>query len=110
VLGRTPRAMQEALDALLAIGGGMVVVPADGATPLTLPLPLAGLLSDEPIDAVAELFDALEDALRGAGVGVKHPVLLLTLLPLTVSPDWKLSDKGVVDVAGRRVLSTLIEA
>jgi len=39
---------------------------------------------------------------------VKHPVLLLTLLPLTVSPDWKLSDKGVVDVAGRRVLPSLV--
>jgi len=110
VLGRTPRAMQEALNALLALGGGMVVVPGDGATPVTLPLPLAGLLSDEPIDAVAGLFDALEQALRDAGVGVKHPVLLLTLLPLTVSPDWKLSDKGVVDVAQRRVLPTLIDA
>ena len=110
VLGRTPRAMEEALAALLAAGGGMVVVPDEGATPLTLPLPLAGLLSDEPLDTVAEAFDALETALRDAGVSVKHPVLLLTLLPLTVSPAWKLSDKGVVDVAQRRVLPTLIDA
>ena len=108
VLGRTPRAMAEALEALLADGGGMVVVPDDGAEALRLPLPLAGLLSDEPIEGVAEGFDALEQALRDAGVGVKHPVLLLTLLPLTVSPAWKLSDKGVVDVARRRVLPTLV--
>jgi len=39
---------------------------------------------------------------------VKHPVLLLTLLPLTVSPDWKISDKGIVDVERRRVLPPLV--
>jgi adenine deaminase len=59
---------------------------------------------------VSERFDAIERALRAAGVSVRNPVLLLTLLPLTVSPDWKLSDKGVVDVARRRVLPTLIGA
>lgn len=110
VLGRTPRAMAEALEALLADGGGMVFVPDDGAEALRLPLPLAGLLSDEPIERVADAFDALERSLREAGSTVRFPVLLLTLLPLTVSPDWKLSDKGVVDVAGRRVLPTLIDA
>jgi len=110
VLGATPTAMAAALSTLLAQGGGMVVVPDDGAEPLQLPLPLAGLLSDEPIERVADGFDALERALREGGVSVRHPILLLTLLPLTVSPDWKLSDKGVVDVSGRRVLPTLITA
>jgi adenine deaminase len=109
VLGRTPDAMAAALRAVLADGGGMAFAPGDGAAPATLPLPLAGLLSDEPIEAVAERFDALERALRAAGVHVLHPVLLLTLLPLTVSPDWKISDKGVVDVEGRRVVATLID-
>jgi adenine deaminase len=109
VLGRTPDAMAEALRAVLDDGGGMAFAPGDGPT-LRLPLPLAGLLSDDPIGAVAERFDALERALRAAGVGVLHPVLLLTLLPLTVSPDWKLSDRGVVDVAGRRVVPTLVGA
>jgi adenine deaminase len=109
VLGRTPDAMAAALRAVLADGGGMAFAPGDGAAPVTLPLPLAGLLSDDPIGAVAERFDALERGLRAAGVRVKHPVLLLTLLPLTVSPDWKISDKGVVDVEGRRVVATLVD-
>ncbi|MFO8150613.1 MAG: adenine deaminase C-terminal domain-containing protein [Trueperaceae bacterium] len=110
VLGRSPADMAAALRAVLAAGGGMAFAPGDGGPLAALPLPLAGLLSDEPIDAVAADFDALERGLRDAGVGVKHPVLLLTLLPLTVSPDWKISDKGVVDVAGRRVLPTLVAA
>lgn len=108
VLGRAPHDMAEALRAVLDDGGGMAFAPGDAPT-LRLPLPLAGLLSDDPIEAVAERFDALERALRAAGVGVLHPVLLLTLLPLTVSPDWKLSDRGVVDVARRRVVPTLVE-
>ena len=88
----------------------MAFAPGEGRPVAALPLPLAGLLSDEPIDAVAAGFDALERGLRDAGVAVKHPVLLLTLLPLTVSPDWKISDKGIVDVERRRVLPPLIGA
>ncbi|MBA2668518.1 MAG: adenine deaminase [Trueperaceae bacterium] len=108
VLGRTPDAMRAALHAVLTIGGGMAFAP-DGATPpVSVPLPIAGLLSDDPIADVAEAFDRLESSLRDAGVGVRNPVLLLTLLPLTVSPDWKVSDKGIVDVARRRVLPTLV--
>ncbi len=110
VFGRTPQAMAEALAAMLAAGGGMAFAPDDGGEVLVLPLPLVGLLSDDPIEGIAERFDALERSLRAAGASVKHPVLLLTLLPLTVSPDWKISDKGIVDVARRRVLPPLVTA
>ena len=110
VLGRSPTDMAAALRAVLDAGGGMAYAPGEGRPVAALPLPLAGLLSDEPIDAVAAGFDALERGLRDAGVGVKHPVLLLTLLPLTVSPDWKISDKGIVDVERRRVLPPLVGA
>jgi adenine deaminase len=109
VLGRAPADMAVALRAVLEAGGGMAFAPGGVASTVTLPLPLAGLLSDRSIEEVAADFDALEAVLRDAGVGVLHPVLLLTLLPLTVSPDWKLSDKGVVDVARRRVWPTLID-
>ncbi|MBW6455700.1 MAG: amidohydrolase family protein, partial [Trueperaceae bacterium] len=110
VLGRSPADMAAALRAVLDAGGGMAFAPGDGRPVAALPLPLAGLLSDEPIDAVAAGFDALERGLRDAGVAVRHPVLLLTLLPLTVSPDWKISDKGIVDVERRRVLPPLVGA
>jgi adenine deaminase len=109
VLGRSPEAMRTALRAVLRAGGGMAFARAAGAVPSLVPLPIAGLLSDEPIEVVAAGFDRLEGALREAGVGVAHPVLLLTLLPLTVSPDWKISDRGIVDVARRTVLSPLRE-
>ncbi len=110
VLGREPAAMVRALRAVLGAGGGMAFSPNAETEPTLLPLPLAGLLSDAPIAEVAAGFDAIEQALRAAGVTVKHPVLLLTLLPLSVSPDFKVTDKGVVDVQGRRILAPLVEA
>lgn len=107
VVGREPEAMVIALTDVLAAGGGMAFAQADGESVL-LRLPLAGLLSDDHIDEVAATFGLIETRLRAAGMTARNPVLLLTLMPLTVSPDYKLSDKGVVDVQGRRVLAPVL--
>lgn len=108
VLGRSPAAMATALRAVLQSGGAMAFAANADAPAELLPLPLAGLLSDAPIAEIAAAFERLEAGLRGVGVDVKNPILLLTLLSLTVSPHWKLSDKGIVDVAQRRVLAPLL--
>ena len=110
VTGRQPATMATALTAVLEAGGGMAFAPdAPAAEPRgqvsLLRLPLAGLLSDEPVATVAADFDTIEASLRHAGMQARNPVLLLTLLPLSVSPDFKVSDKGIVDVQGRRVLT-----
>lgn len=110
VLGRDPDAMLTATRAVLRAGGGMAFAPAGDAEPLLLSLPLAGLLSDDPVAEVAQRFDAIERALVAAGMRHLNPLLLLTLLPLSVSPDYKLTDKGVVDVQARVVLPPLVEA
>lgn len=108
VVGKTPAAMRRALEGVLGVGGGMTFVPDDHSEPILLPLPVAGLLTDAPIDTVGAAFDRLETALRQAGVRAKNPVLLLTILPLTVSPEFKLSDKGLVDVENRQVVAAYL--
>lgn len=110
VLGKTPTVMRQALETVLAAGGGMAVVPNEDSDPILLTLPFAGLLSDEPIGVVGERFNELENHLRKMGVRVKNPVLLLTILPLTVSPEYKISDKGLVDVERRRIIDALVPA
>lgn len=110
VVGRDPDAMLAATRAVLTAGGGMAFVPSAEAEPVLLPLPLAGLLSDDPVPEVARRFDAIERALVEAGMRHVNPLLLLTLLPLSVSPDFKLTDKGVIDVQAREVLPPLVEA
>lgn len=114
LLGRDPEAMHAALSSVVAAGGGMAFAgssPGSEERPLTLlPLPLAGLLSDEPAAEVGATFAQLEQELRDAGVGVKAPILLLTLLSLSVSPDFKVTDKGIVDVQARRILAPQVVA
>ena len=103
---RDPVALGKSLAALAEAGGGMAFT--DGVETTLLPLPLAGLLSDEPVSVVGAQFRALEAAVRAAGMHVKAPILLLTLLPLSVSPDFKVTDKGIVDVQARRILAPAV--
>lgn len=106
VLGKTAKAMAEAANAVIKNGGGMAVY--DGEELNFLPLPLAGLLSDAAIAEVAEQFDRIEQKLCQLGMTHKNPVLLLTILPLTVSPNYKISDKGIVDVENRKLIDLLV--
>lgn len=108
VVGHSAQRLAQAANALLDLGGGMVFT--DGEQTLTLPLPIAGLISDAPTLEVAAAFDAIENALRARGVDHKNPVLFLTLLALTVSPEVKMSDLGLVDVEARRIISLFEES
>ena len=107
ILGRSPEAMRQAAKEILNIGGGMTLLE-DAGDALTLPLPLAGLLSDEPVGLVGETLEAIEAKLKALGVGVKNPILMLTLLPLSVSPAYKVTDKGIVDVEARQILAPVV--
>lgn len=108
LFGRSLDAMATSLARVAAEGGGMAFTTDSGTT--LLPLPIAGLLSDDPVSVVGAGFAALERALGEAGMDVKAPVLLLTLLPLSVSPDFKVTDKGIVDVQARRILAPEVTA
>jgi adenine deaminase len=105
VVGRDAAEMCAAANAVREMCGGVVVVRA-GAVLAQLPLPVLGLLSDAPLDHVVRAFESVENALRDLGMGHQRPFLMLSLLALTVSPRFKFSDKGVVDVEARRVLPT----
>ncbi|MGH2404201.1 MAG: adenine deaminase C-terminal domain-containing protein, partial [bacterium] len=81
---------------ILEMQGGLVAVA--GREVARLPLPIAGLMSDEPIGAVA---DALATLLRTAhrmGSGLDDPFMALSFLSLSVIPALKLTDRGLLDV------------
>ncbi len=63
-----------------------------------LPLPIAGLMSDRPIEEVRSDVDALLAAARELGATPREPFMTMSFLGLEVIPSLKLTDQGLVDV------------
>ena len=80
-----------------ANGGGLAVVE-DGCVVASLPLPLAGLLSDMTLEKVVKVLEELDAAAEKLGCRVDSPFSLLSFLALPVVPELKLTDMGLVDV------------
>lgn len=97
VVGASDADMAVAAKAVADAGGGQAVV-WDGEVKAVLPLPIAGLISDQPAEDVAAAQRALLDASRELGCPIEDPFMPLSFLPLTAIPKLKLSDRGLVDV------------
>ena len=92
---------------LAEIGGGIVVAEGGRVTG-ELPLPVAGLLSDRPLEEVAGTLTRLEERLGSMGVALPSPFMALSFLALSVIPDLKLTDRGLVDVGSFRLVPLTI--
>ncbi|MDP3065078.1 MAG: adenine deaminase C-terminal domain-containing protein, partial [Chloroflexota bacterium] len=80
------------------VQGGLAVA-VGGVAVASLPLPVAGLLSLEPLEAVAAKIEELERLAAGLGCTAPSPFSILSFLALPVIPEIKLTDRGLVDVA-----------
>jgi adenine deaminase len=97
VVGTSDASMAFAVRRLANVGGGIVAV--DGSEVVAeLPLPVAGLLSDAPLEDVVSRSRSLVAAARDLGCTVEAPFQLLAFLALSVIPSLKLTDRGLVDV------------
>jgi adenine deaminase len=97
VIGIDEADMARAVERLGEIEGGIVVVDG-GEIAAELPLPVAGLLADAPLDEVLEQSLACNDAARALGWSGATPFLTLSFLGLSVIPSLKITDRGLVDV------------
>src|SRR6185436_16299414 len=82
---------------LAEIGGGIVIAEG-GRVVEELPLPIAGLMSDRPLAEVHERLSSMEQRLRSMGVTMTSPFMTLSFLALSVIPELKITDRGLVDV------------
>jgi adenine deaminase len=97
VLGIDDEDMAMCVRRLAELGGGIVV--ADGGRVVDeLPLPVAGLMSDRPLQEVHRTLKGLEERLREMGVSGAAPFMTLSFLALSVIPELKITDRGLVDV------------
>jgi adenine deaminase len=97
VLGVDDQDMAACARRLAEIGGGVVI--ADGGRVVEeLPLPVAGLMSDRPLAEVHERLRSMDGRLKAMGVTVSSPFMTLSFLALSVIPELKITDRGLVDV------------
>ena len=97
VAGVDDNSMKTAIKEIIRMQGGMVVV--DGGKVLaSLPLPIAGLMSDKPINIVRQHYDELIRAVQELGSDAQDPFMTLSFMALSVIPSLKLTDLGLIDV------------
>ena len=102
-LGRHPEALARAVDRVLALGGGLVLV--DGARIVfELPLPIGGLMSPRPLAEAAARERELKDLLAARGHPFHDPLFSLFFLTADFLPAARLTARGVWDVKRSRVL------
>ncbi|RLB82522.1 MAG: adenine deaminase, partial [Deltaproteobacteria bacterium] len=90
--------MAAAVNEVIKMGGGLVV--ADGGSAVErLALPIAGLMTAEPLENVVRALDSLcKGARETLGCGLEDPFMPLSFLALPVIPELRVTDMGVVDV------------
>lgn len=97
VIGADDESMLTAAKRVADIGGGMVA--AKGSEILAeLPLPIAGLMVDEPIEDVRKRLDEVLEAAHSLGATLRDPFMATSFLALEVIPSLKLTDQGLIDV------------
>ncbi|MEK6644237.1 MAG: adenine deaminase [Planctomycetota bacterium] len=97
VVGMSDSDMALAAVHLVKLHGGLVVVQ-DGKVLADVPLPIAGLVSDQPAEVVADRLAHLADAAKKLGCTLEQPFMALSFLSLSVIGKLKLTNQGLIDV------------
>lgn len=108
VVGRNAVDMALAANELAACGGGVCCVDGGQVTAL-MPLPIAGLLSPLPVEALVPQLESVNVALRDLGITARQPVGPIISLALPVIPSYSVTDMGLVDVDRQVVMSIWVD-
>jgi len=97
-----------ALERVLALGGGMVAA-AGGVIRAEVPLPLGGIVSEQPMDVLAAEIVAFQRALHGLGCVRADPFLTMQVLTFTAIPALRIRERGLWDVRENRVVPLILD-
>lgn len=97
VVGCNDLDMESAVRKVIEMGGGQAAA-RDGGAFASLPLSIAGLMSELPIGEVADGVERLNEAAARLGCVLPDPFMTMSFMALPVIPELKLTDKGLVDV------------
>ena len=88
---------------IVRMQGGLAIV-RDGEVLSSLPLPVAGLMSDRTVEEVSEGIKQLSEAATTIGSTLEEPFMTMAFLSLPVIPKLKITDRGLVDVDRFRII------
>jgi len=97
IVGTNDQDMLKAVVAINKMGGGLAVVTGEKVL-ASLPLPIAGLMTDAPVSQVKHQLEVLLQAAKSLGCKLPDPFMTLSFISLPVIPELKITDKGLVDV------------
>lgn len=109
VAGHNPDDMLRCVQELQRCGGGFCLVEA-GEVKALLELPVAGLMSPDPVERVADRVRAFNRQATEMGVtSPTTPILALSSVALPVSPFFRITDRGLVDVLRQEFVPVFVE-
>ncbi|MEM4189835.1 MAG: adenine deaminase [Candidatus Caldarchaeum sp.] len=108
VLGYDEKDMALAANENARINGGIVTV-ADGKVLAKVELPLAGLMSTEPAVSVAEKLNRTYNVWRRLGCEWVSPFMTISLLSLSVIPELRITDKGLLDTVTFQFVDIVVD-
>ena len=107
IVGTNDTDMETALARIVMMGGGLAVA-CDGKIISDLPLPVAGLMSLDPLPVVRDRLESLIRDAHELGTSLSDPFMALSFLALPVIPELKITDLGLVDVTAFKRVSLFV--
>jgi adenine deaminase len=104
IVGTNDLDILKAVEVIQAMRGGLAAV-SDQKVLASLPLPIAGLMSEASVAQVNLQLEALHRATKNLGCKIQNPFMTLSFLSLPVIPELKITDKGLVDVDQFKIVS-----
>jgi len=104
VVGTNPADMLACVRCLEEMGGGLVAA-AGGSVVARLGLPVCGLISTQDFETVRRQLDEVNGAAQSLGCPLPAPFGTLSFLCLTVIPELRITDRGVLDVDAQELVT-----
>jgi len=109
VIGSSDNEMAGAINRLISLGGGVVVVKGTEVI-AELAFPLCGIISPDPLPEIVKKMRDVEKACRSLGSGLPRFLLTLQTLPFTGLPYLRPTDKGLADIRKGKLVPLSIPA
>lgn len=94
-VGANDESITHAINLIISSKGGISIVEGDHE--LVIPLPFAGIMSDQDGYNIAQLYAQIDQWAKQLGSTLRAPFMTLSFMALLVIPALKLSDKGLFD-------------